>query len=119
MASSCSSHPARWPSWAGSARWRFLGALAALFAAFGVLLIMAGAATLALAGHTHGGQICLPGERAIVTNADIDRKRASGLHRYGDMWMEVSNGLGQSKYAPVRLFCPPSATLIEVAARES
>ena len=69
---------------------------------------------LALAGHTHGGQICLPGGRALVTNADIDRKRASGLHRYGDMWMEVSNGLGQSKYAPVRLFCPPSAALIRV-----
>lgn len=69
---------------------------------------------LALAGHTHGGQICLPGGRAIVTNADIDRRRASGLHRYGRMWMEVSNGLGQSKYAPVRLFCPPSASLIRV-----
>ncbi|MBC3179532.1 metallophosphoesterase [Corynebacterium lujinxingii] len=72
---------------------------------------------LALAGHTHGGQICLPGGRALVTNADIDRKRASGLHRYGDMWMEVSNGLGQSKYAPVRLFCPPSAALIRVVER--
>lgn len=72
---------------------------------------------LALAGHTHGGQICLPGERAIVTNADIDRERASGLHKYGKMWMEVSNGLGQSKYAPVRLFCPPSASLIRVVER--
>lgn len=72
---------------------------------------------LALAGHTHGGQICLPGERAIVTNADIDRKRASGLHRYGKMWMEVSNGLGTSKYAPVRLFCPPSAALLRVTER--
>lgn len=72
---------------------------------------------LALAGHTHGGQICLPGGRALVTNADIDRERASGLHRYGRMWMEVSNGLGQSKYAPVRLFCPPSASLIRVVER--
>jgi len=72
---------------------------------------------LALAGHTHGGQICLPGERAIVTNADIDRERASGLHRYEDMWMEVSNGLGTSKYAPVRAFCPPSVSLIRVRER--
>ena len=72
---------------------------------------------LALSGHTHGGQICLPGQRAIVTNADIDRERASGLHKYGKMWMEVSNGLGQSKYAPVRLFCPPSASLIRVVER--
>lgn len=74
---------------------------------------------LALAGHTHGGQICLPGERAIVTNADIDRERASGLHRYRDMWMEVSNGLGTSKYAPVRVFCPPSASLIRLRERRA
>ena len=72
---------------------------------------------LALAGHTHGGQIRLPGGRAIVTNADIDRGRASGLHVYGSMWMEVSQGLGQSKYAPVRLFCPPAASLIRVTER--
>lgn len=69
---------------------------------------------LALSGHTHGGQICLPGERPLVTNSDIDRKRASGLHRFGKMWMEVSNGLGTSKYAPVRIFCPPSATMLYV-----
>ena len=72
---------------------------------------------LALAGHTHGGQIRLPGGKAIVTNADIDRQRASGLHRYGRMWMEVSQGLGQSKYAPVRLFCPPAATLLRITER--
>lgn len=72
---------------------------------------------LALAGHTHGGQICLPGGRAIVTNADIDRRRASGLHRYGKMWMHVSPGLGTSKYAPVRVFCPPTATLLRVTER--
>lgn len=72
---------------------------------------------LVLSGHTHGGQICLPGERALVTNADIDRERASGLHRYRDMWLEVSNGLGTSKYAPVRIFCPPSAALIRLTQR--
>lgn len=74
---------------------------------------------LALAGHTHGGQVRLPGGRAIVTNADIDRERASGLHPYGSMWLEVSQGLGQSKYAPVRLFCPPAASLIRVTERPS
>ena len=72
---------------------------------------------LVLAGHTHGGQIRLPGGKAIVTNADIDRERASGLHRYGDMWLEVSQGLGQSKYAPARLFCPPAASIIRVTER--
>ena len=72
---------------------------------------------LVLAGHTHGGQICLPGGHALVTNADIDRGRASGLHRYGKMWLEVSNGLGTSKFAPVRLFCRPSASLIRITER--
>lgn len=75
---------------------------------------------LVLSGHTHGGQVCLPFERAIVTNCGIDRARASGLSRWTErMWLHVSNGLGTSPYAPVRLFCPPSATLIEVVARES
>jgi secreted phosphohydrolase len=69
---------------------------------------------LALSGHTHGGQICLPNGKAIVTNCGIDRERASGLHRFGSMLMHVSNGLGTSKYAPVRLFCRPSATLLRI-----
>ncbi|MBP3089413.1 metallophosphoesterase [Corynebacterium sp. sy017] len=69
---------------------------------------------LSLSGHTHGGQICLPGSRAIVTNCGIDRRRAQGLHRYGNLWMHVSNGLGTSRYAPVRLFCRPSATLLRI-----
>ena len=37
---------------------------------------------LLLAGHTHGGQVCLPGYGALVTNCGIDRARASGLHRH-------------------------------------
>ncbi|MDY5839459.1 MAG: metallophosphoesterase [Corynebacterium camporealensis] len=69
---------------------------------------------LSLSGHTHGGQICLPSSKAIVTNCDIDRKRAQGLHRFGDMFMHVSNGLGTSKFAPVRIFCRPSATLLRL-----
>lgn len=69
---------------------------------------------LSLSGHTHGGQICLPGGRAIVTNSGIDPERCNGLHRFGNMWMHVSNGLGQSKFAPIRLFCKPSATLLHL-----
>ncbi|CAB0488832.1 metallophosphoesterase [Corynebacterium diphtheriae] len=72
---------------------------------------------LSLSGHTHGGQICLPGSRALVTNCGIDRPRVQGLHRFGSMWMHVSNGLGTSKFAPVRIFCKPSATLIRVTER--
>lgn len=73
---------------------------------------------LCLSGHTHGGQLCAPGGRALVTNCGIDRARASGLHRFGPMWMHVSNGLGTSKYVPFRIFCPPSATLLRITERD-
>jgi uncharacterized protein len=63
-------------------------------------------------GHTHGGQVCLPGFGALVTNSDLDRRRAKGLWRYGDSWLHVSAGLGTSPYAPFRFACPPEATLL-------
>ncbi|MDY3126853.1 MAG: metallophosphoesterase [Corynebacterium sp.] len=69
---------------------------------------------LSLSGHTHGGQICLPGSHALVTNCGIDRARVQGLHDFGPMKMHVSNGLGTSKFAPVRIFCRPSATLLRI-----
>ena len=73
---------------------------------------------LSLSGHTHGGQLCLPveirGSRSIVTNCGIDRQRAWGLHDFGPMKMQVSNGLGQSKFVPFRVFCRPSATLLRI-----
>lgn len=69
---------------------------------------------LSLSGHTHGGQLCLPGSKAIITNSGIDRARAQGLHKFGPMFMHVSNGLGTSKFVPFRIFCRPSATLIRV-----
>lgn len=73
---------------------------------------------LALAGHTHGGQLCLPGGRAIVTNCGIDRARAKGPSEFDGMALHVSNGLGTSKYVPFRLFCRPSATLLRITARD-
>lgn len=74
---------------------------------------------LSLSGHTHGGQLCLPGGRAIVTNCGIDRKRVSGLHDFGKMKMHVSNGLGTSKFVPFRIFCRPSATLLRITERSA
>lgn len=74
---------------------------------------------LSLSGHTHGGQLCLPGSRALVTNCDIDRERVQGLHDFGRMKMHVSNGLGTSKFVPLRLFCRPSATLLRITETES
>lgn len=73
---------------------------------------------LVLAGHTHGGQVRIPGFGAIVTNCDLDRSRARGLSRWGaHMWLHVSAGLGTSPYMPVRFACRPEATLITLTAR--
>jgi uncharacterized protein len=77
---------------------------------------------LLLAGHTHGGQLCLPGYGTLVTNCGIDRKRARGLHRYpadGQAWLHVSAGLGTSPWAPARFACRPEASLLTLVARDS
>jgi predicted MPP superfamily phosphohydrolase len=73
---------------------------------------------LVLAGHTHGGQLRMPGYGAIVTNCGIDRSRARGTSRWGTrMWLHVSAGLGTSPYAPVRFACPPEASLLTLVPR--
>lgn len=73
---------------------------------------------LIVAGHTHGGQICVPGIGALVTNCDIPRRMARGVHRVGDAWLHVSGGMGTSKYAPVRFACRPEACVLELVPRE-
>lgn len=65
-----------------------------------------------LAGHTHGGQLRIPGYGALVTNCDLDTKRARGLSTHLNSYLHVSAGLGCSRYAPFRFACPPEATLI-------
>ncbi|GAA4876052.1 metallophosphoesterase [Actinomycetospora straminea] len=73
---------------------------------------------LVLAGHTHGGQLRLPGYGALVTNCGIDRSRARGASRWGShMRLHVSAGLGTSPYAPARFSCRPEATLLELVPR--
>ncbi len=73
---------------------------------------------LVLAGHTHGGQIRVPGFGALVTNCGIDRSRARGLSRWGTHTMlNVSAGLGTSPYMPMRFCCRPEATLITLRPR--
>lgn len=83
-------------------------------------------AGLVIAGHTHGGQVCVPGYGALVTNCDLDTGRVKGVSRWwpgaGHLpsseapddaaWLEVCAGLGTSPTAPVRLACRPEAVLL-------
>lgn len=73
------------------------------------------------AGHTHGGQVCLPGFGALVANCDIPLKQAKGLsswsHRGRSVPLNVSAGCGHSIHAPIRFACRPEATLLTLTAR--
>ena len=79
-----------------------------------------------VAGHTHGGQVCVPGIGALTTNCDLEPARAKGLHRHparsqpgdpGSSWLHVSAGLGTSPYAQIRVACRPEATLLTFVPR--
>jgi predicted MPP superfamily phosphohydrolase len=79
---------------------------------------------LILAGHTHGGQLRIPFYGALVTNCDLDRKRARGLHTHridghNPSWLHVSAGLGTSPYTQVRFACRPEATLLTLTGIDS
>lgn len=63
-----------------------------------------------LCGHTHGGQICLPGGRAILHNAHHPRQMIRGAWQYHDLHGYTSTGAGCSM-VPVRFFCPPEIVL--------
>ncbi|MCK1543934.1 metallophosphoesterase [Bradyrhizobium sp. 160] len=65
---------------------------------------------LMLSGHTHGGQICLPGSIPIKLEAVLPRRMGAGPWQYGDMTGYTSVGAGSS-VVPVRLNCPPEITL--------
>lgn len=81
--------------------------------------------SLALAGHTHGGQICLPGIGALVTNCDLPPSLAKGLFMWPDadpgaspsqvgLQVHVTGGVGASPGFPLRAFCRPEACLLKI-----
>ncbi|GAA4400103.1 metallophosphoesterase [Fodinibacter luteus] len=97
-------------------------------------------ASVVLAGHTHGGQLAVPLWGALVTNCDLDTRRAKGVSRWWPgagytgrgggaapssaapehaAWLHVSAGLGTSPWAPVRFACRPEATLLTLVARDA
>lgn len=79
-------------------------------------------AQLILAGHTHGGQVCIPGYGAIVSNCDLPTWRAKGLNDWESQGstapVNVSGGIGTSRTAPVRFACRPEAVLLTLTAAQ-
>lgn len=70
---------------------------------------------LVVAGHTHGGQVCLPGVGPIVVLSRVSREvGAGGLHRVGGNSIYISRGVGLERdQAPrIRLFCRPEVSLL-------
>jgi len=66
---------------------------------------------LYLAGHTHGGQICLPGEIPLLTNAAVPGNMVAGKWQWQEMYGYTSRGAG-SGIVPVRFFSQPEVVLI-------
>jgi uncharacterized protein len=65
---------------------------------------------LLLSGHTHGGQICLPGGIPITLDSTLPRAFGSGPWKYHDMIGYTSTGAGTT-IVPTRFNCPPEITL--------
>ncbi|XAS66862.1 metallophosphoesterase [Micrococcaceae bacterium Sec5.7] len=78
-------------------------------------------ADLLLAGHTHGGQLCIPGYGAIIANCDIPTWRAKGLNDWESKGrttpVNVSGGIGTSRFAPIRIACRPEAVMLTLTSR--
>ncbi|SEE89444.1 hypothetical protein SAMN04489740_2977 [Arthrobacter alpinus] len=78
-------------------------------------------ADLILAGHTHGGQVCVPGYGALVSNCDLPTWRAKGLNDWDAAGrtapVNVSAGIGTSRTAPFRFACRPEAVVLTLTAK--
>jgi len=65
-------------------------------------------------GHTHGGQVRIPGIGALISGCRIKTKFASGLFYFKSFVLYVTRGLGEGRYSPFRFYCQPEASLIRM-----
>lgn len=70
--------------------------------------------SLVLSGHTHGGQVRLPGVGALLQVTDLPKRFDSGLSRHGGSWLYVSRGVA-STY-PLRFLCRPEVQVLTLRA---
>ena len=69
---------------------------------------------LAVGGHTHGGQVRMPGFGAIITDSELARHEASGVLWRGKTAFHISRGLGADPRSNIRFFCPPAVTVLNI-----
>lgn len=69
--------------------------------------------SLLLCGHTHGGQIALPGSRPVYVPGHLGKRYPFGRHRVGDLELIVSRGVGATEL-PIRAFAPPDVQIVRI-----
>ncbi len=72
---------------------------------------------LVLHGHTHGGQVRIPGVGALVTQSRLSPKLASGVFEMGRTTFHLNHGVGTGEHLPFRMFCRPEASVLEIVGR--
>ncbi|MGE0262723.1 MAG: metallophosphoesterase [Candidatus Obscuribacterales bacterium] len=66
------------------------------------------------AGHTHGGQVRIPGFGPLITDSELARSEACGVVRRGETRFHISRGMGSDPKTNFRFFCPPVASVVDI-----
>ncbi|MEI7615285.1 MAG: metallophosphoesterase [Actinomycetota bacterium] len=69
---------------------------------------------LVFAGHTHGGQVRMPGAGALISGCNLKTKYAAGLFYFKNFVLQVSKGLGEGRFSRFRIYCDPEAIITEI-----
>jgi predicted MPP superfamily phosphohydrolase len=66
------------------------------------------------AGHTHGGQVRVPGIGALISGCNLKTSYAAGLFYFKNFVLQVSKGLGEGRFSRFRIYCDPEALITEI-----
>ena len=79
-----------------------------------IMEIVRGGTDIIFCGHTHGGQVRLPGVGAIISGCNLKTKFTSGLFYFNSFVLYITRGLGEGRYSPFRFYCQPEASLVKI-----